>query len=268
MVPTSSIVFMAVAGLMAAALAVVPAIVIWRRYKPSILSFFIGAGTFFVFAMVLESLMHAVVLRSSIGETIQASTWLFALYGGLAAGIFEETGRLVSMSFLMKKQHDRPANALMYGAGHGGCEALLIVGVTQIVNISLAVALNTGQLATMEESLPADQREALTPVIEQLTTTAPHLFLLSGFERITAVILHLSFSVLVWAAVTHRMPLLYILAIILHAGVDGLLVVLQRGGMDMVLLEVILFVLAVGCAAIAWIVWKRCLDPAPAPEQE
>ncbi|MBR7037655.1 MAG: YhfC family intramembrane metalloprotease, partial [Oscillospiraceae bacterium] len=82
MVPTSSIVFMAVAGLMAAALAVVPAIVIWRRYKPSILSFFIGAGTFFVFAMLLESLMHAVVLGSSIGETIQASALLYALYGG------------------------------------------------------------------------------------------------------------------------------------------------------------------------------------------
>ena len=118
----------------------------------------------------------------------------------------------------------------------------------------------------MEASLPADQREALTPVIEQLTTNAPHLFLLGGFERISAVIMHLSFSVLVWAAVTRRMPLLYVLAILLHAGVDGAVVALQRGGIDMILLEVILFVLAVGCAAFAWIVWKRCLVPAPDTE--
>ena len=64
-------------------------------------SFFIGAGTFFVFAMVLEQILHMVVLGGV--PDIQNNIWMYGLYGAAAAAVFEETGRFVAMKFLMKK---------------------------------------------------------------------------------------------------------------------------------------------------------------------
>ena len=41
----------------------------------------------------------------------------------VAAGVFEETGRLLAMKFCMKKDLDKK-NAIMYGIGHGGIRFL------------------------------------------------------------------------------------------------------------------------------------------------
>ncbi len=38
-------------------------------------------------------------------------------------------------------------NAFMYGAGHGGVEAMLLCGVTSISNIASAVMINSGTMS-------------------------------------------------------------------------------------------------------------------------
>ena len=47
-------------------------------------TFLIGAGTFILFAMILEQLFHGLVLFSGIGAVIQGNIWLYGLYGGRA----------------------------------------------------------------------------------------------------------------------------------------------------------------------------------------
>ena len=59
------------------------------------------------------------------------------------AGLFEETGRLVVMLLLLKAFH-RLADGLAFGLGHGGLEAMLLVGLTYVSNLVLAVLMNTG----------------------------------------------------------------------------------------------------------------------------
>ena len=89
-----------------------------KKYKASIKSFLMGCATMLLFAMVLEQLVHSVVLGSAVGAVIQGNIWLYALYGSLMAGLFEETGRLLAMRYVLKKEHCNTYNALMYGAGH------------------------------------------------------------------------------------------------------------------------------------------------------
>ena len=64
-----------------------------RRRGGTWTAFLTGAGTFVLFAMVLEPILHNLVLRSPVGAAIQQNILLYALYGGLAAGLFEETDR-------------------------------------------------------------------------------------------------------------------------------------------------------------------------------
>ena len=95
-------------------------LVVKRKYQLGVKPFFLGCLTMFLFALVLEQIVHAVVLGSPIGSAIQNNFWAMALYGGLMAGLFEETGRFVTMRFLLKKEQSNDHNAIMYGIGHGG----------------------------------------------------------------------------------------------------------------------------------------------------
>ena len=84
-----------------------------------------------------------------VSKALSENLWLYALYGGLAAGLFEETGRYLTMRFLMKGKWTRE-NALMYGAGHGGLEAVLILGMASVNNLLYSVMINTGSQPIME----------------------------------------------------------------------------------------------------------------------
>ena len=112
--------------------------------------FFIGCGVFFVMVLMLEAAIHRIVFQLA-GEALTGSVILYAVYGGLMAALFEETGRYIAMRFLVKPL-DFP-NAFMYGAGHGGVEAMLLCGVASISNVASAVMINSGtmsaQLATL-----------------------------------------------------------------------------------------------------------------------
>ena len=91
--------------------------------------FFIGCGVFFVMVLMLEAAIHRIVFQLA-GEVLTGSVILYAVYGGLMAALFEETGRYIAMRFLVKPM-DFP-NAFMYGAGHGGVEAMLLLSLIHI----------------------------------------------------------------------------------------------------------------------------------------
>lgn len=262
MVPNNSVIFMCITLVFVIVLAIALPIVIKKKQNTAVSPYFIGWAVFLIFALILESIMHYFVLGAT-GAMITGNMWLYALYGGFAAGIFEETGRFLAMKFVMKKHHSYAGNALMYGAGHGCFEAIALVGLSMTVNIVYALMINAGQTDLLIGSLPTEQQEAMKTVISQLTDSPSYMFLLSGFERITAVMLHISFSVLVWTAVVKRKTIFYPLAIFLHAFVDGLLVILQHNNINYIVLEIILFVLSLTIAVFSYTVWKKHLVNQP-----
>ena len=77
--------------------------IVWgKKTRSKASSFWIGAGTFVVFALILESIVHNIVLKAVGTETFNSLAF-YAIYGGLAAGLFEETGRFLVMKLFMKK---------------------------------------------------------------------------------------------------------------------------------------------------------------------
>ena len=154
--------------------------------------------------------LHNLVLRSPVGAAIQQNILLYALYGGLAAGLFEETGRLLAFRFVLKTRTAR-LTALSYGIGHGGIEAFLVMGLSMIANLSLGLAYTSGA------PLPAEAAAAA----ETILSTPAGMFLWGGLERLSAMALHMALSVLVFASVrTGRGRLLFPAAIAVHAGVN------------------------------------------------
>lgn len=127
------------------------------KLKARISSFFIGAGTYLLFSMLLKQLLHVLVIQFC-GLNAQSRPWLYYVYAALAAAVFEEIGRLIAMKFWMKKWLDFP-NALMYGIGHGGVEAILLGGLSGISNLVSMLMINSG---AMQNTLTALTKEGIT----------------------------------------------------------------------------------------------------------
>ena len=257
-VSTASIICMAISAVFCTALPFVLLAIVRKKFKTGVVPFFIGWAVFTLFALVLESIMHNVVLLGKYGQTIQNNIWLYALYGGMAAGVFEETGRFVAFKTIMRKSRDK-ADSVMYGAGHGGFEALVVAGMGMVSNIVLSVMINLGMTDMLTASAPdAATLDAMNAQFAQLAEMPSAIFLLSSVERCSAVALHIALSVLVYAAAKNGKRFwLYPAAILLHAFADGVLVVLANGiGMNVYLVEAILAVMTAAIAPIAVRVYK------------
>ena len=162
--------FIAVSMLVSVAIPVGLCIFCRKKWKCDFLPFWVGCGVMFLFAFVLEQGVHAVVLSSAAGNAIKGNLWLYALYGGLMAGLFEETGRLTAMKFLLKKNRGNSHNALMYGAGHGGFEAFFILFFAMLNNLIYSVMINSGNAGLLLQELDA---ATVNELIEKIVIHSP-----------------------------------------------------------------------------------------------
>ena len=240
---------------------VVPVALAWwlvKKKKARLSTILIGAGVFIVFALVLESILHQLVLKGPHGQTILENTWYYALYGGLAAGIFEETGRFLAMKFLLKKEPSTALPAIAYGAGHGGIEMILVFGITMISNIVLSVMINAGSADMLLATAPANAVEQVQGQFEQLQTTAAGSYFLGIWERLSALILQIGLSLMVWTAVRKggRWCWLFPAAILLHFLVDACTVVISKNA-GMVVTETVIFAMALAVGAIGFLLARK-----------
>ena len=170
------------------------------------------------------------------------------------AGLFEETGRFAAFQLLRRSgKGGTPQDALIYGAGHGGMEAVLLVGLTNVSNLLLSFWLNTGTLEQHMGQLDDAAAQALAAAV----AAPPHTYLWGGLERIVAVAIHISLSVLVWRAVERRASLwLFPAAIALHAGLDAC-AILAAAHMPLAGVELVALVWAVALAVLARWIWRQ-----------
>lgn len=112
-------------------------------------SLLVGIVIFIVFSQILEKIVHFIVLSPTGTELKWSSNpYLFALYGGLAAGIFEEIGRYFAFKVWLKNNHQFN-DGLSYGLGHGGIEAIFIGGMSALNSLLISSMIKTGNLETI-----------------------------------------------------------------------------------------------------------------------
>lgn len=215
-------------------------------------SVFFGAGTFIVFALVLERLLHTVML-----PVVKDSVIWYSIYGALAAGVFEETGRFVANKTLMKK-HYTTKNAVLMGLGHGGIEAALILGVTLVTYLALMLSANSVGLAKALETAAKGNAEMAQTLGAQLETMRGYNFVnmaLGIYERVIAMVFHTCMSVFVYKAVTQKGKIwLYPTAVLLHALLDFPAALYQMQVITS--LAVVFVILTVFVAAIVFVTVK------------
>lgn len=220
--------------------------------------FYVGCITFVLFACVIEGAVNFGISHSPLWNVISNSNVLFALFGGLMAGIFEETGRLCAYKTVLKRAKEDDSTAIMYGAGHAGIEVLMVLGITMINNLIYSTMINAGNTAALTGSLPPEQVAAVEGLLIQIAETKPLMFLTGFIERFAAIAIHISLSVVVWAAIKEKKNFwLFPVAILLHALVDGIMSFLSKSGVSFVIIEIINYLWAAALVVLAVYVWKK-----------
>lgn len=257
-VSTGSIAVIAVC--MALGIIIPLALFLWlnRKKKASPRAFFVGWLGFLIAVNILERLFHQLVFASPIGSALSGNLFLYALYGGITAGLFEEVTRYLCFSRVLRKEMNHDWNGVMYGAGHGGSELFNLFTILMANNLIYAASINTGKTGEILGQLTGDALLQTQAAFEQLSSATPALFLLSLTERISALAVHLALSVLVFYAVKDRAKngRLLLIAVELHALVD-FIAVISSAILPTAVTELIIAAMAVGIAFFARMVWKQ-----------
>lgn len=229
-VSTSSLLFMLLTAVLGIALPLITAIIWCKKKHEPFTTVLIGAATFLLFAIVIEKPLQALVisLDSPVSQFVNARPVLWGIIVGLFPGVFEETGRFVAFKTVLRKRKQRETG-LSHGIGHGGFEALFILGVTYIEYFVFAIMLNQGSFVELmiepvKDTLKPDVVKQITGIVEQITTFSAATMGVALVDRLIAVLYHIGASIMVFYAVKDKKKWwLYPLSILIHTVIDGLL---------------------------------------------
>ena len=235
-VSTSSLLFMLLTAVLGIALPLITAIIWCKKKHEPFTTVLIGAATFMLFAIVLEKPLQNILIfpvqmglpEHAASVFINARPVLWGIIVGLFPGVFEETGRLVAFKTILRKRKQRETG-LSHGIGHGGFEALFILGITYIEYFVFAIMLNQGSFVELmiepvKDTLTPEVVKQITGIVEQITTFSAATMGVALVDRLIAVLYHIGASIMVFYAVKDKKKWwLYPLSILIHTVIDGLL---------------------------------------------
>jgi len=174
----------------------------------------------------IASQIPHIPLVAALGSFLGKSSLLVnAVILGLLAGVFEETARYILYKFILKGSRTWK-DGILVGLGHGGTEAL-ILGILAAVAFVTMLGYRSIDLSTIP-SIPADQIELARQQVAAYWSMPPYIALMGFVERISAMCLHLSLSVMVLYALAGKKPIWFWLALLWHAIVDAVAVYLSQ----------------------------------------
>ncbi len=235
---------------------------IQRKWNVSWKYFWFGMLIFLLFQVVTRIPAVEVAtyfLNPALKKSQALQIWFIAALA-LTAGLFEETGRYVCFRWFLRKEPKTWEKAVMYGAGHGGLEAILLVGVG---NILTAINVYAAQLLPLTQ-LSASARQQLHAQFATIAAEPVWEPLLGSWERFFTLFIQIGFSVIVAQVFIRGQIRWYWLAVALHFVVDFVSAAAPSlfGSSVMVIIGVELFIGLFG-AAIVWVMFRLKNTSAP-----
>ncbi len=225
MVPAATIITCVISLLVCLVLPVAAAgIFTLKNKKQGILSaWLLGAAGFFVTQILIRlPILTVLQTQSWFMELSKNHLFAFSFLLAFTAGLFELAGRFAVAKLLAKKDLTWK-RSLAAGLGHGGIEAIIIVGITYVNNLAYIAMINTGAFdAVLAETAGMGMDiSALELIREQLITASPALFLLGGFERLLTMTAHAAMSMLVcWGVARKKTGVCVLACLAIHTFID------------------------------------------------
>ncbi len=218
-------------------LPIIAGIILGRRLKLSWKLFLAGGLTF-----IASQVLHIPLVAALTKTFLSWGNVAYAIVLGLLAGIFEETARYILYKFILKKARSWNEGVFV-GLGHGGTEAILL-GFSVVVSFIAMLGYRSIDLSTVP-SIPPEQLELAKQQVAAFWSAPVYVPLLGIVERIFAICLHIALSLMVLYGIKTNKAIWYWLAVLWHAIVDAVAVILGVNGMSAIALEGVVGLFAV-----------------------
>lgn len=157
-----------------------------RKKRNVWISFLVGMAAFVISQILIRlPLLQLMQSELSVQFYFMKHPIFMILCLAFTAGLFEECARWIGCTCI-KKKHDSLYDAIAFGFGHGGVEAMLLIAPTLLMN----------QVSMLN-------------------------VFISMFERCVAIGIHVALTILVWHGVHEKKLWWLMLAILLHTGMDS-----------------------------------------------
>jgi len=214
-------------GLLMIALPVGLAIHLTNRWKLGGRIWWIGATTF-----ILSQVGHIpfnwaagkILNQTSMVSWSPTARLIFnAVFLGLSAGIFEEVARYLVMRWWAKDVRTW-RKGVLFGAGHGGAEAIILGAITMYAFLQLA----TIRTADLSRLFPASQLTLVRQQVQTYWSASWYSSMLGALERLFTIPCQIAMAVMVVQVFTRMHIGWLFVAIGYHALIDGVAVVGQK----------------------------------------
>jgi uncharacterized membrane protein YhfC len=207
-------------GLLMVAMPFGLAVYLMRHWNLGGRTWWIGAATFILsqvghipFNLGIDKLLNqtGMVAWNPVYQLIFNAVFL-----GLSAGIFEEGTRYLVLRWWARDARSW-RNGVLFGAGHGGAEAI-ILGLLVLYSFFQFAALRNADLAKV---FPANQLELAQRQLEAYWSASWYTTLLGALERFFTIPCQIAMAVMVMQVFTRKHPRWLFLAIGYHAMIDA-----------------------------------------------
>jgi uncharacterized membrane protein YhfC len=195
-----------------------------RRWSLNWRYFLVGMATF-LGSQVLHIPFNLLILvpvadkLGLIGTVLFLPLAVYAILLGLSAGLFEEGARYAVYRLWLRDVKSWK-EAVFFGAGHGGVEAVLLGGLALYAFFQATAYRN----ADLSKLISPGQLDLARAQLEAYWTAPWYAALMGALERSLAIVVQISLAVLVFQAVIEQKRVWLAAAILWHTIIDSLAV--------------------------------------------
>lgn len=201
--------------------------------RDGIKPFFVGVLVFLISQVFLRIPILQYVLPKMDWYVTMSAFYpiIYCIFLGITAGIFEEVGRFLGFKLALKKKRTW-FHGLAFGIGHGGIEAILLAGMSNLKNLAILISFNNGSYSSSKFGISEEKVRALFNGVSNMN------ILFGGIERILAITLHVGLTLLVLYGINKRKNIYLLLAILIHGTTDAVVAILSSSGFGMNIVEI------------------------------
>lgn len=168
-------------------------------------AWFLGAAGFFVMQMIIRTpILNLLVTKQGFMDFVTEHYVLYCFAMAFSAALFEVIGRYAVAKLMSRNLTFQ--RGIAAGLGHGGIEAIVIVGMAYLGNLIYIGMINGGTFDGVVEQTQALGVDvtAMLAMKDSMLHTNSAMFLLAGYERILTMTLHVALSLLVCYCVSKK----------------------------------------------------------------
>ncbi len=244
----TSLMFMAITLIITIVLPIIFFVFLAVKYKGIIPAIIAGVLGFYTSQILIRlPILQFLSTLPAVSEFASNYTEIYVLILGITAALFETAGRIVVFWFLRKNL----SYTFGFGAGfgHGAIEAMYLTGLTYLNNLILSAVIYIQGFGGLVAIL-GDEAIAQS-VYDAFSTTQSHLFLMAGFERIFAVVFHIAMSLIIcYGFMVKKIIPCALIVFALHSFLDIVASMLSVWGVNFIVIEGVLALIAIACVFI------------------